>query len=142
MEIQEDNGNKEQFMTPMGVTNDTIAQVTKEEMHKNLTKDVEAYQKALETAQREHANYKAQVDIDLEMYEIMSQPNAIRKIVPEREYEKSDRFWELATEKHKFKVREDKTIIEGQLKMMADKIQNIEGALQRAKDKLERFGAD
>jgi hypothetical protein len=139
MEKTIDNGNKPEYMQPMGVTTGTVAQVTKQEMLRNLREDVKSYEKVTEDAKKTLENYKEQVAVDLRVYELMLEPGAMRKLNPERGYETKDEYWDLVYKKQEFKIREDRAIMEGQLKQLENDVKVREEALKNAAEKLRKF---
>jgi hypothetical protein len=139
MEKTEDLGNKQEFMQPQGVTTGTVAQVTKQEMIRNLQEDVNSYQKVTDEAIKTLANYKEQAAVDLRTYELMLEPNALRKIVPERNYELTDEWWGLIYKKQEFDIREKRAIIDGHIKRLENDVTVREEALKNAIAKLKKF---
>ena len=133
------NTNNEKYMQGLGVTEGTIAQVTKDEMLKNLRNDVTSYEKALENAKKDYDNYKEQLDLDIRLWEITNKPKAMELIVPERNYELDPAFSEIAQKKQFFKNRQDRAVGEGQLKLRETKVNDVTSALERAKEKLKKF---
>lgn len=132
-------GQDPKFMTPQGVTTGSVASVTKSEMLIELRNDVEAYKKALESAEKNYLNYKEQLDVDIAQWEILLKPGAIRKIVPERNYELDEKYWEASEKKQAFAIRQDRAIAEGQLKQLQNTVDNCKRALENATAKLKRF---
>jgi len=122
-----------------GIEGDELSQVSEDQLLVNLQNDVEAYTKALETAKKEKDNYNEQLAIDHELWDILLAKNALRKLDPQHEYEKNDRYWELQEAKFGYKVRMDKAMAEGRSKEFDIRIGQTEEALERAKEKLERF---
>lgn len=142
IEMEEDKGNKPEFMQPQGVTTGTVAQVTKEEMLRNLREDVKSYEKVTEDAKKTLAMYREQAAVDLRTFELMLEPNALRKINPERNYELKDEWWTLIEKKQRYDIREKQAIIEGTIKRLEHELSIKEEALKNATEKLRKFEAD
>ena len=129
-------------MQGLGVKDDKIANVTKEEMLGELRHDVEAYEKAIDNAQKDVDNYKEQLELDIKHWDLLVKPGAIRKINPERVFEQDEAYWEIAEKKQNYAIREQRAMAEGKLKQLESVVEGAKEAKKLAEAKLARFEAD
>jgi hypothetical protein len=137
-----DNGNEEQYMQGMGVTTDKEAEVLEQNMLKNLANDVEAYERALQKHIEDKANYEEQLQIDLDSWEILLKPGALKKINPTYVFEEDPKWHELQEKKQAYKIREERAVGEGALRQYDMLIEETARSLASAKEKLAKFKGD
>lgn len=126
-------------MQGLGVKDDSLAKITKEEMLDNLRNDVESYTKALETARKDLANYKEQADVDLAVFDLLERDGAIDRVNPEFVYQTYPEWKDLAMKKQLFKHREQRATIKGTLERLETMVKTDEEALKNAQAKLKKF---
>ena len=118
------------------VANDEIGQVTANQLKENLQHDIESIETRLGQIEKEKANYNKQVEIDQKIWDIIQKPGALRKIVPEFEFEKDPVYWEAQEEKNNYKIRENQALIDGQLSYYDKQTEELLLRLESAKEKL------
>ena len=131
---------QEVYEDAAAVQGDEMAVLSDEQLLDNLKNDVKAYTKANQTAKDDLENYKAQLDIDRQIWDIIGAPGAFKRITPTFEFEKNENYWKLQEQKQAYKLRMDKAMAEGTLKQHEMHVSDTEDALKRAESKLERFG--
>ena len=131
----------EEVEVGLGVQGDDLAQITEEQMLGNLQNDVKAYERSLETAEKDKFNYDEQLAVDKQLWAILEKPGALIKLKPEHEYEKDPEYWRLQELKFGYKLRMDKAMAEGRSEELNVRIKTTTKALQDAKDKLERLSS-
>jgi len=142
MEEKTRDVDNEKYMQGLGVKEGTIAQVTKDEMIKNLRNDVTGYETALESSKKALVNYREQLEVDKQLWDITEKLGAMEPINPEYNYQKDPEFAQIAMKKQYFQNRQERAIADGQLKQFEDKVTNVTEALARAKEKLKKFEDD
>jgi hypothetical protein len=118
---------------------DEIGTIVEEQLIENLKNDIAAYEKALESLQKEKANYEEQLEIDFKIQDIMLKPGNLRKVAPEREFEKDPEFWDLAEKKQAFAVRQDRAIARGQLDSFEKQLSDLQRKRDSAIEKYNKF---
>jgi hypothetical protein len=112
------------------------------DIFKSIENDIVAYTEMLDKHTKDLANYNEQLEVDKELWEILSKPGSIRVVNPTRVFEQNERYWELAEKKQAFKLREDKAMAESTIKGLNHAIEQTALALDTAKEKSLKFKKD
>jgi hypothetical protein len=138
----ERNGEEEQYMQPVGVKEDSVGQVTHEQMIEELENDVKAYTKALENAKKDLKIYEDQFKLDEKIWEILEKPGSLVSLDPKYAYEKDPDFIKVREEKQKIQNKEDRALALGKIEGIKYSIEENKKNIQKAKDKLAKFKGD
>jgi len=124
------------YNDPLGITDDELAEVTKEGMLANLKADIEAYKKRIEQIKADKENYETQLEIDRQMWAILERPESIQRIEPAFKYELDPDWYALQHQKQLFKIRMDRATAEHTLSQFDSQLQATEEALASAEERL------
>lgn len=135
---------KEQLDKMPEVTNDETGELVAENLRDILVTDIEKYEKHLIQLKKDKENYERQLAVDMEMWDILKQPGAFKKIesAMQFEHEKNPRYWELVQSKQLEKIRQEEARALGTLEQMDFEKKTIEEDLADKKEKLEKLEGD
>lgn len=137
--VRAEDNDQEQYMQGLGEKDDVIGKVTEVEMLENLENDVDALTKAVENAQKDLDNFKPQLELDERLWNLLSQPGALRKKKSDFVFEDSDEYWDINEKRQAFKIRQDRALARSHLTQLENTVEDTTRALERAKEKLAKF---
>lgn len=123
-------------------TQDELAQITAEQLLEELENDVQAYEKAVEKAEKDLANYTEQLAVDEQLWAILEKPGSVRKLQPTHEYETDENWFELMHQKQLYQLRQDRAVAEGTVKQLKATVEGAKEAQAKTIKKLEEFKAN
>ena len=104
---------EEQLNKMPEIKGDEVAKMGEEELIDMLEKDIVAYKKQMKALDEELINYVAQLEIDEEIWALISDPKTYKRTQLDWEFEKNPRYWDLQFKKSQFKLRQSQAQARG-----------------------------
>lgn len=119
------------------VDNDDVEQVKKQ--LESAAKEVETFTESLLQKEKEKANYAEQVENIQEIRKL--QVAGYRKIEPTYEFEKDDKYWELALNELKYQHRQQEQTEKGTLNRFDAEIEMLNDRIEANTEKVAKLTA-
>ena len=122
-----------------GVTNDEVAEVTEKKMIDSMQNDLDGLNKRLGQVVLEKQNYKDQFDLDCQVWDILQKPGSMNMLVPNHEFQKDPKYWELQERKQAFAIREDRAKGIGTIKGFDIQIEELKTRIKSTEIKFKNI---
>ena len=130
---------KEQLEKMPEIVNDAEGEVIVEELIDTLERDIVAYEKQLGNLDKELENYEAQLKIDEELWDLLSDRKTYKRLKIDWEFENNERYWDLQFQKHQYKLRQAKAQAYGTRDGIKHEIEVITADYEDKKQKLKEL---
>jgi len=125
----------EKVKDEVGIKDDLGEEIEKEQ-RKTLNEEIVLFTKNIESSKKGKKNFEEQWVVDNEVYEIILKDINMRKINPDFNYERDERYWELRKTQLSYKYRMDKHMSEAKLEEYDRQVEILTEQLDIAKAKL------